>query len=102
MTVVQVFELGGWDASEFVEQTSMVEPVDPFQGGEFEVVETARWSFVADEFGLVEPVDRLGEGVDAPIGQDLVSGRDEAGPVCRREPALQVMVVSWFVRGGRS
>jgi len=63
LTVVQVFELGGWDASEFVEQAPVVEPVDPLQGGELEVVEAPPWSLVPDEFGLVEPVDRLGERV---------------------------------------
>ena len=96
------FELGGWDAAEVVEDASVVEPVDPFERREFEVIEPAPRSLAPDEFGLVEAVHRLGERVvDAPIGQELVSGRDEAGPVCRRELVGQVMAVSWFVRGGR-
>ena len=78
MTVVVGFELGGWDASEFVEESSVVEPVDPFEGGELEVVEAAPWSFVADEFGLVEPVDRLGERIVATIA-DAADGRQETG-----------------------
>ena len=57
------FELGGWDAAVVFEEATVVEPVDPLEGGEFEVVEAAPWSLVADEFGLVEPVDRLGERV---------------------------------------
>jgi len=38
LTVVAVLELGGWDPAELVEQAPVVEPVDPFQGGELEVV----------------------------------------------------------------
>ena len=63
MTVVVGFELGGWDAAEFVEEAVVVEPVDPFEGGPFEVFEAAPGSAVADEFGLVEPIDRLGQSV---------------------------------------
>ncbi len=63
LTVVVGFELGWWDAAEVVEDASVVEPVDPFEGGEFEVVETAPWPFVADEFCFVEAVDGLGERV---------------------------------------
>ena len=62
LTVVQCLELGRWDASEFVEEATVVETVDPFEGCEFEV-EAAPRARVADEFGLVEPVDGLGERV---------------------------------------
>ena len=50
---MQGFEFGGWDAAEVVEDASVVEPVDPFEGGKFEVVEAAPWSSVAGQFGLV-------------------------------------------------
>ena len=50
-----------------VVEPSAVEPVDPFQGGELEVVEALPRSAVADELGLVEPDDRLGQRVDAVI-----------------------------------
>ena len=63
MTVVVGLELSRRDAAEVVEDASVVEPVDPFERGEFEVVETFPWALVPDEFGFVEPVDRLGEGV---------------------------------------
>jgi len=54
--VVVVFELGGRVGYvEFVEEAAVVEPVDPFQCGQFEVVETSPWSPIANEFGLVEP-----------------------------------------------
>ena len=40
MIVVAVFEFGGRDAAEFVVDALVVKPVDPFEGGEFEVIET--------------------------------------------------------------
>jgi hypothetical protein len=52
LTVVVGLEPVWWDAAEFAERASVVEPVDPFQGGEFEVFEASPGSPVADEFGL--------------------------------------------------
>jgi hypothetical protein len=63
LTVVAVFELGGWDASVVFEEAAVVEPVDPCQGGELEVVEAASGAAVAHELGLVEADDALRERV---------------------------------------
>ena len=63
LTVVEVFELRWRDAAEFLEEAAVVEPVDPFEGGEFEVVDAAPGAFVSNEFGLVEPDDRFRESV---------------------------------------
>ena len=41
----------------------MVEPVDVFEGGVFDVVEVSPWSPVADQFCFVEPDYGLGQGV---------------------------------------
>ena len=51
-------------------------PVHPAERGEFDVVDAAPGppGGAADQLGLVEAVDRLGQGVDAPIGQVLVGG----------------------------
>ena len=49
------------------EEPVVVEPVDPFERRELEVVEAAPGAAVADELGLVQPDDRLGERIDAPI-----------------------------------
>ena len=35
------------------EEPALVEPVDPFQGGELEIIEAAPRPSIADEFGLV-------------------------------------------------
>ncbi len=58
----------GWgDVADGLQKPSMVEPVDPLQGGEFNRFEAAPRSAPMDDLGLVEAVDRFGEGVDAPI-----------------------------------
>ena len=64
LTVVEVFGFGWRDAAGVVVvEPAAVEPVDPFQGGELEVLEPSPGAAVADELGLVEPDDRLGQGV---------------------------------------
>ena len=40
LRVVEVFELCWRDIAEFTEDAAVVEPVNPFDGGEFEIVET--------------------------------------------------------------
>ena len=75
MTVVVGFEFCWWDAAEFVEDASVVEPVNPFEGGEFEVIETAPWSFVADEFGACSRASKA---------RSVLSDRDACQPTMRR------------------
>lgn len=60
---MEVFVLCWRDVAELAEQAAVVEPVDPFEGGEFEVVDAPPGAFVADQFGLLEPEHRLGQGV---------------------------------------
>ncbi len=48
LTIVVGLVLGRRDAADAVVQAAAVEPVDPFQGGELEVVEAAPGAFVAD------------------------------------------------------
>lgn len=50
-----------------LEKSSVVEPIDPFQGGEFHRLEAARWAASMDDLGLVETVDRFGECVVVTI-----------------------------------
>ena len=63
LTVVEVLELCCRDVAEFAEHAAVVEPVDPFEDGEFEVVEAPAEALVADQFGLVEPEHRFGQGI---------------------------------------
>ena len=86
VTVVGVFEFGWWDVAAVFVEASVVEPVDPFQGGDLDVVGGAPRPSRFDQFGLVEAVDRLGQrvvvavaggpdrGVDAGLGESFGVG----------------------------
>ena len=41
----------------------MIEPVDPFERGVFDSFKRSPWTTPMDDLGLVEAVDRLGQGV---------------------------------------
>jgi len=69
------------------EEPAVVEPVDPFEGGQFEVVESSSWASVADQFGLVETDDRLGEGVIVGITHRSDRGVDAGLGELQRRPA---------------
>jgi Integrase core domain len=62
VTVVAVLEFGWWDVAAAFVESSVVEPVDPFQGGDLDVVGGAPGASGFDQFGFVETVDGLGEG----------------------------------------
>jgi len=49
-------------AAVFVEAV-VVEPVDPFGGGDLDLVDIAPWPALLDQLGRVETVGRLGEWV---------------------------------------
>ena len=56
----------GFDRGEVVavlERAAVVEPVDPFGGGDLEIVDALPWPSRFDQFGLVEAVDCLGQCV---------------------------------------
>ncbi len=55
----------------------MVEPVDPLQGGVLDVVEALPGAAAADQFGLVQADDRLGQGVVERVA-DAADRRDRA------------------------
>ena len=51
----------------------MIEPVDPLEGGQFEVLEPTPWASAAQEFGLVEPVHRLRRCVVIGVKREALS-----------------------------
>jgi hypothetical protein len=61
--IVACFRLGGWNSADGSEQASIVEPVDPFQGGELDGFQVSPRAAAPDHLGLVEAVDGLGEGI---------------------------------------
>ena len=64
--MVAYFGLGGWGVSDWLEETSIVEPIDPFEGGELDGIETAPRSPAADDFRL--------EQTDHALRQRVVVG----------------------------
>ena len=76
--IIARFGLGGWDVSYGLEEPSVIEPVDPFEGGELDGLEVAPGSAPMDDLGLVEAVDRLGERVVVGIA-DAADRGHEAG-----------------------
>ena len=61
--IVACFSLGGRDIADGFEQTAVIEPVHPFQGGEFDGFQSAPWPAAPDHLGLVEAVDGFGQSV---------------------------------------
>ena len=66
LSIVACFGLGGWNVADRFEQAPVVEPVHPFQGGEFDGFQAAPRPAASDYLGLVEAVDRLGQGIIPP------------------------------------
>ena len=69
--MVGLFELHWWSVAAGTLKASVVTPVDPASGREFDVHDVAAAPLLedggADALGLVEAVDALHEGVDAPM-----------------------------------
>lgn len=51
------------DISDRLEQTAVIEPVDPFQRGVLDSIHGFPRAFPPDDFGLVESIDGFGEGI---------------------------------------
>jgi hypothetical protein len=58
-----VFVLGRWDQADLAVQPSVVEPVDVLGGGDLQVVDALPGALVADQLGLEQRVERLGQSV---------------------------------------
>ena len=63
LSVVGGLEFDGWDVAAVLVEAAVVEPVDPFGGGELDLLDGPPGLAGFDQFGLVEAVDRLGERV---------------------------------------
>ena len=76
---MSVFGLDGCEVVAVLVRASVVEPVDPFGGGELDEVKGAPGAAWFDQLGLVEPVDRLREGIVIASGPDrgVNAGVDE-------------------------
>ena len=63
------FEPGGGNHPQLGVEMSLVEPVDPLQGGVLNVLEPAPGTVFANQLGLVETVERFGQGVVVAVSQ---------------------------------
>ena len=63
LCVVGGFGLGGRYVADRFEEASVVEPVDPFEGYEFDRFEALPGTTAPNDLGFVESVDSLREGV---------------------------------------
>jgi hypothetical protein len=61
--VVGGLELGRRDIADRLQEPTVVAPVDPLQGGVLDLVKALPGAAAADQFGLVQPDDRLGQGI---------------------------------------
>tara|TARA_R110000796_G_scaffold213389_1_gene329517 strand:+ start:101 stop:484 length:384 start_codon:yes stop_codon:yes gene_type:complete len=58
-----VFGLDWRDIYDGAKQVPVVEPIDPAEGGHFQVLHVAPRSLAVDQLSFVEAVNRFGEGV---------------------------------------
>ena len=81
-TVVLLFVFGGWNVPAGAVQPTVVEPVDPFQGRQLDLVEPAPGAAAPNQLGLEQAVQRLCGGVDVgvPDRADRAQGADFGQP----------------------
>jgi len=60
LSVVGGLQIDGWDVAAVFVEATVVEPVDPFGGGQFDLLDGAPRLAGFDQFGFVQAVDRLG------------------------------------------
>ena len=58
-----LFSLCWRDVSDGAQQAPVVEPIDPAEGGHFQILHVAPRTLTMNELGFVEPVDRFSQGV---------------------------------------
>jgi hypothetical protein len=61
--VVALLGFGRGYVFDGLQEPSVIEPIDPFQGGELDGLQAAPWPAPVDHLGLVETVDGFGEGI---------------------------------------
>ena len=81
LSVVGRLQIDRWDVAAVFVGASMVEPVDPFGGRQFDFLDGAPWLARSDQLGFVQAVDGLGQrvvigaadrsdrGLDASLGE---------------------------------
>jgi hypothetical protein len=73
-SVVGGLKLGRRDVVQLAVKTAVVISVDPFQHGELDLLDAAPWALWADQLGLEQPVDRLGQSVVVTVAFEPTDG----------------------------
>jgi len=76
--IIAFLGFGRRDVADGLQQSAIVEPVDPGQRCELDSLEAAPWSTPVYDLGFVEAVDRLGESIVVTVA-DAADGRFDAG-----------------------
>ena len=63
LSVIGSLQIDRWDVAAVFVEAAVVEPVDPFGGGQFDFLDGAPGLAGFDQLSLVEAVDRLGQGI---------------------------------------
>ncbi len=81
-SIVFLLGFGRRDVADGLEQSAVVEPVDPFERGVFDGLERSPGSAAMDHFGLLKAIDRLGQSVVIAV----TDASDRRLDTCLREP----------------
>ena len=63
LCIVVLFRLGWRDVSDGAKQAPVVEPIDPAEGGHFQILHVAPRALTMNQLGFVETVYSFGEGI---------------------------------------
>jgi hypothetical protein len=63
LSVIGRLQIDGWDVAAVFVEAAVVKPVDPFGGGQLDLLDGAPGLARFDQLGFVEAVDGLGQRV---------------------------------------
>jgi hypothetical protein len=63
LSLIGPLQFDGWDVPAVLVEAAVVEPVDPFRGGQFDCFNGPPGLAWFDQLGLIQAVDRLGQRV---------------------------------------
>ncbi len=78
LAIIHQFKLRRRNVADRFKQPTVVEPIDPFEGGVLDLVEITPGTTVVNDLGLEQSDDRLGEGVVVRVA-DAADRRLDAG-----------------------
>ncbi len=74
--IVAIFGFGWRDVADWPEETTIVEPVDPFKSGELDSFQCAPGPTPADDFSLEQAIDSFRERVVVAVANAADGGFD--------------------------